>query len=148
MAIIGQPITALAIYGAVGMPYPRPIVIPVDFALQVAGLLQPIGFVVTQNFCQVANAGIQIIVEVLDDQLNALNLYGATGLVLAFQKPDGVQFTKTAQYLTNGIDGKIYYITTATDFLEAGLWYIQAQVIIGGSVLTTLWGQFEVNANL
>jgi|SRR5579864_29026 len=148
MAILGQPITGLASYGSVGIPYRQPLVIPVDFALQVAGPFQPTGFLVTTNFCQVANAGIQIIVQVLDENLNPINLYGATVLTIAFMKPDGMQFSKTAQYLTNGIDGNIYYTTLATDILEAGLWYVQAQVTIGGATLTTQWGEFEANANL
>ena len=148
MSILGQPITSLATYGAIGMPYPRPIVIPLNFALQVAGTAQPPGFIITQNFCQVANAGIQFIVQVLDENLNPLNLYGATDLALAFQAPDGSYFTKTAQYLTNGIDGNIYYVTNSTDITESGLWYIQPQVILGGTILTTLWAQFEANANL
>jgi hypothetical protein len=141
-------ITQLSTYGYVGMPYPRPLVIPVNFLLQVAGILQPKGFVVTQNFCQIANAGIQFIVQVLDESLNPLDISGASSIVLAFQKPDGTQFTKTATYLSNGIDGSIYYVTNNTDILEYGLWYIQAQITIGGAMLTTLWGQFQANANL
>lgn len=130
------------------MPYTRPLVIPVDFTLQVAGEFQPTKFVVTHNFCQVANAGIQFIVQVLDENLDPINLFGATSLVLAFQAPEGTQFTKTAQFLTNGIDGKIYYVTNDTDLLEAGLWYVQAHVMVGSAQLTTLWGQFQANANL
>jgi len=148
MAILGQPITALASYGSVGMPYRFPIVIPVNFQLQIAGPFNPPGFIVTTNFCQVANAGIQFIVQVLDENQNPLNISGATSLMLVFQNPDGSEFTRTAQYTSNGIDGNLYYVSTATDFLEAGLCFVQAQVIVGGAVLTTMQGQFAVNGNL
>lgn len=148
MAILGQPITALPSYGTIGMPYRRPLVIPVEFQLQVAGQFQPNKFIVTQNFCQVANAGIQFIVTVLDENLDPLDIMGANPIVLAFQAPDGTQTPKAATFLTNGLDGAIYYTTNDTDILEAGLWYLQAQVTIGGTILTTLWGQFEANANL
>jgi hypothetical protein len=122
--------------------------IPIEFSLQVAGLEEPAGFIVTRNFLQAANAGIQFVVTVLDENQNSLDISGATSIVLAFQNPDGTQFTRTAQYLSNGIDGNLCYTTTATDFIEAGLCYVQAQVTIGGAILTTAWGQFEVNANL
>lgn len=122
--------------------------IPVQFNLQVAGQQQPETFIVTQNFCQIDNAGIQFIVQMLDENQNPLNISGATSIILAFQAPDGTQFNKTAQYLTNGIDGQIYYTTTTSDITEAGTYYVQAQVTVGGSTLTTAWGQFQANANL
>lgn len=148
MSILGQPITSLGSGGYPVGAWRHPIVIPVNFALQVAGQFQPTNFIVTSNFCQIANAGIQIIVQVQDQNLNPLNVLGASAIVLAFQQPDGTQFNRNATFLTNGIDGSIYYVTTATDILEAGLWYVQAQVTVGGATLTTLWGQFEANANL
>ena len=143
---LGQPITGLSL-GFGGMSFRMPIVIPLQFGLKVAGAFQGT-FVKTNNFCQVANAGIQFIVTVLDQNGNPLNISGATSLVIAFQLPDGTQVNKAATYVTNGIDGQLYYVTTATDLLEAGLCYVQAQVVVGGSTLTTAWGQFQANANL
>lgn len=147
MSILGQPITGLTL-GFGGRSWRFPLVIPVQFQLQVAGAYNPPGFIVTSNFCQVANAGIQFIVTALDQNQNPLNISGATSLMLVFQKPDGTEVVQTAQYVTNGIDGEIYYISTDTDFVEFGLWYVQAQVIVGGAVLTTQLGQFQVNNNL
>lgn len=121
--------------------------IPLSFQLQVAGTFQGT-FVETNNFCQVANAGIQLIVQFLDEEGEPLNISGATNLTIALQQPDGTQVLKAAAYVTNGLDGQIYYVTTAMDLLEAGLCYVQGQVTIGGSTLTTALGQFEANANL
>lgn len=124
-----------------------PIVIPLQFLLQVAGMFLGT-FVVTNNFCQIKNAGIQLVITFLDENGNLLDIYGATNLTIALQAPDGTQTSFPAQYVTNGLDGQIFYVTTATDLTEAGLWYVQGQVTIGGAVLTTALGQFEANSNL
>lgn len=129
------------------MPYRYPILIPIEFALQIGGQFQG-GFVKTNNFCQVANAGIQILLQFLDEERNPLNISGATSIAINLQQPDGTMVAKAAQYLTNGIDGFVYYVTTAADLLEAGLWYVQGEVVVAGSTLTTALGQFEVNANI
>lgn len=147
MSILGQPISGLGSWGGPARAWRFPILIPVQFQLQVAGLFQD-SFVETNNFCQVANAGIQFIVEFLDEQQRPLDISGATDIAVALQKPDGTQVALVAQFLTNGIDGKIYYVTTATDILESGVWYVQGQVTVAGATLTTVMGQFEANANL
>lgn len=143
---IGQPVTGLTL-GFGGRSWRFPVVIPIDFALQIAGEFMGT-FAETNNFCQAANAGIQFNVQFLDASGKPLDVSGATVLTIAFQQPDGTQVPHTAQYVTNGIDGRIFYVTNASDFLEAGLAYVQGQVTVGGSILTTAWGQFEVNANL
>lgn len=143
---LGQPVSGLSL-GFGGRAWRMPIVIPVNFSLQVAGAFQGT-FVETNDFCQIANAGVQLVVTVLDANGQPLNISGATSLKIGLQAPDGTQALVTASYVTNGIDGKLYYVTTASDITEAGLWYVQAQFTIGGAVLTTAWGQFEANANL
>ena len=122
--------------------------IAVSFQLHVAGTPSLSFAAPTPNFFQVANAGIQILVQLLDEDQEPLNISGATALTLAFQLPDGTLISKTASYLSNGIDGQIYYVTTASDFIEAGLTYVQAQVTVGGATLTTAWAIFTVHANL
>ena len=147
MAILGQPVSGLGSWGGPAGAWRFPIVIPLQFGLQVAGVFQGT-FVSTGNFCQIENAGIQLVVQFLDENGDPLNISGATSLQIAIQQPDGTQVLKAASYVTNGIDGQLYYVTTATDLLEAGLCYVQGQVVVGGSTLTTAWGQFQANANL
>lgn len=145
--VLAQPISGLASFGSPGGAWRFPLVLPLQFNLQVAGYFQGT-FISTGNFCQVENAGIQIIIQFLDENQNPLNISGATNLAIAFQKPDGTQAVQVAQYLSNGIDGQIYYVTNDTDIEETGLWYVQGQVTVGGSVLTTALGQFEANENI
>jgi hypothetical protein len=143
---LGQPVTGQTLgYGGGAFRYP--IVIPLQFALQVAGAFQGT-FISTSNFCQIANAGIELIVTFLDQNGDPLDISGATVLAIGLQAPDDTLSLKTAQYVTNGIDGKIYYVLTATDILETGLWYCQGQVTVGGAILTTALGQFEAQPNL
>lgn len=147
MSMLGQPLTGLGSWGGPGRSWRFPIVIPLQFELQVAGVFHGT-FIKTNNFCQIVNAGIQLILTFLDEDGNALDISGATSLIIALQGPDGTQSSKTASYVTNGIDGQIYYVTTAADLVEPGLWYVQGQITVGGAVLTTAWGQFEANPNL
>lgn len=143
---LSQPVTGLTL-GFAGRSWRFPIVIPLEFDLQVAGVFQGT-FVSTGNFCQINNAGIEFVVKFLDQNEQPLDISGATSISIAFQEPDGTQNTVTAQYVTNGIDGEIYYVTNNTDIDEVGLWFVQGQVTVGGSVLTTALGQFEANENL
>ena len=147
MSIIGQPLSALSSWGGPGIPYPYPIVIPINFQLQVAGPYQQ-SFIQTGIFVQAENAGIEFIIQFLDQNENPLNISGATSISINFQAPDGTQYLKTAQFLTNGMDGNIYYVSLDTDFVESGLWYVQGSVVVGGATLTTQLGQFEVNGNI
>ena len=144
---LGQPISGLGSWGGPSRAWTYPLVIPLQFALQVAGVFQGT-FVSTGNFCQVANAGIQLVVQFLDANGDPLDISGATSLQIAIQQPDGTQVLTAASYVSNGIDGQLYYVTTATDLLEAGLCYVQGQVVVGGSTLTTALGQFEASANI
>lgn len=147
MAILGQPVSGLGSWGGPAGSWRFPILIPIAFELQIAGAFQGT-FVSTGNFCQAANAGIQFIVTILDENLNPLDISGATALKLAFKLPSGQHVPKFAQYVTNGRDGRLFYTSLPTDFMQSGLTYVQAQVTIGGAILTTAWGQFEVNPNL
>src|SRR5215475_12578876 len=59
-----------------------------------------------------------------------MDLSNASTKNLIFKRPNGQQFTKPAQFVTNGTDGKLKYVTTtADDTTPAGAWRIQADVI-------------------
>lgn len=147
MSIIGQPVSGLGSWGGPSAAWRFPLVIPVDFSLQVAGEFHG-AFKATGNFCQIGNAGLQFKVTFLDSEGQPLNISGATAKKINLLKPDGTMVQKTASYLTNGIDGAIYFVTGANDIDAAGLWYVQGEVTVGGSTLTTALGQFEANANI
>ena len=75
---------------------------------------------------------------------------GLTGKSIIFKKPSGTVMTTTAAYLTNGADGIIRFVTTAsTDLNEAGQYQAQGLVVFG---TTGSWHTkpvtFEVYSNL
>lgn len=144
---IGQPISYLGSGGYPSGAWRYPLVIPLTFSVPVAGKVIS-DFTNSYQSFQAQNAGIQLICVLLDANFNPLNLYGATSIALEFEMPSGDVFSRAASFLTNGMDGSIYYVTTATDIVETGLCYMQASVTIGGSTLTSQWISFEAIPNI
>ena len=82
-----------------------------------------------------------------------VDLSTATVKELIFKDPAGTSTTQTAAFTTDGTDGKIQYTTLTGDLDTAGLWYLQAHIVIGtASPINGEWrsdiGQFEVFDNL
>lgn len=123
--------------------------IPLDFGLQIAGPINP-AFNPPSPLqeCQELNAGIQIVVYVLDQLANPTNISAASSLFLLFQRPDGSTFNKVANFLTNGQDGGLYYTVVDTDFSQDGTWFVQASFLLVGDKKTTRQGSFLVGPNI
>lgn len=62
---------------------------------------------------------------------------------LVFTKPDGSVVAKTAEFVTDGTDGKIDY-TTESGFLTEGFWEVVGRVAAGAAVLTSEVHRFKV----
>lgn len=59
-----------------------------------------------------------------------LDVSAATEIILLFRTPAGTCVSKPAAFATNGSDGLVQYATEA-DFLDvAGLWMMQAHVVM------------------
>lgn len=50
------------------------------------------------------------------------NLSSASAIEIELIKPDGQVLTKSASFITDGLDGKIRYITVADDIDQIGTW--------------------------
>lgn len=152
MSIYGLVYTTLQTYGGPAKPigmFFRRLVIPLNFDLQIAGpvdeeFIDPS----TLQFCQDSNAGIQILVYVLDQLANPTDISAASSMVFRFLRPDGTTFYKSANFLTNGMDGGLYYITTESDFIQDGTWQVQAAFKLAGDPKSTVWGPFLVTENI
>lgn len=81
--------------------------------------------------CYEGDVGTQMVYGVQEDAVT-LAIQAATDLILYFRKPSGELLTKTAQFLTDGSDGKIYYTTIAGDLDEHGVWTIQSKISLSG----------------
>lgn len=74
------------------------------------------------------DVGTQFIVTILNQDEEAEDLSGYSTKQIIFTKPSGEKLTKTANFYTDGTDGKIYYTSVADDLDEAGTWQIQGVV--------------------
>lgn len=76
--------------------------------------------------------GIKFLATIVED--GALKpLQSATVKKMLFKKPSGATLEKTAEFETDGSDGKIYYITVAGDLDESGArWEVQGYVVYSG----------------
>jgi hypothetical protein len=152
MAIRGFRVTTLATYGAPGKasgPFHYTWLVSMEFPL---GLVGPFDgkFEDPLNFqsAQVADAGIRLIVQVLNPDGTPVNVAPADELIIKLLNPDGTSQDFTAQILNAGDDGRIYYDTAVADLAEAGLYQIQAKVDMGGSPKATRLGAFMVDNNV
>ena len=57
-----------------------------------------------------------------------LDLSTASVKNILFRKPDGTVHIKTADFVTDGTDGKLRYVTIASDFDQTGDWSWQARL--------------------
>lgn len=152
MSVYGQLVSVLNLYGGpgktLGMFYRR-IMLPISFYLQIGG---PVSIEFTtpealQNF-QACNSGVQVTAYILDQLANPLNISSASATYLLFLRPDGTSFNRIANFVTNGYDGGIYYLTTESDFTQVGNWQLQASFSLAGDLKTTRWSSFQVASNI
>jgi hypothetical protein len=144
--------SVLGLYGApcrtFGLQYWR-LMIPLNFYLQVGG---PISVVFDMpsplQSCQDGNSGIQIVVYVLDQLANPANISSASSTSLLFMRPDETTFNRVASFVTSGMDGGLFYTVLDTDFLQDGLWQVQASFTLAGDKKTTRIGSFVVGGNI
>lgn len=72
----------------------------------------------------------------------------ATTREIIFRKPDKSTITRTAVLVTDGLDGKMQYLTVADDLDEPGLWHWQGKVVIGAGTWHSDEDHFTVLRNL
>lgn len=93
--------------------------------------------------------GVPISVTIKNPDGTARNISDATVKDFIFRRPDGVKVTKTASFLNDGSDGKLYYLTAAAnDLSPPGPWYLQASIVQPGYTGRSNVGIFFVNKNL
>lgn len=78
-----------------------------------------------------------------------VNLVPATNIELIFYKPNKDREVVTPSVVTNGLDGKIRYITDEDDLDVIGLWKYQVNITFeDGSFFHSDKGLFKVHDNL
>ncbi len=87
-------------------------------------------------------------VVAVQDANGALNLSTATTKSLLIKKSDGTILDKTMTFDTDGIDGKLKYVTHSSDFDIAGLYEYQIFILTPEFRFYSDLGQFRVYPNL
>ncbi len=82
------------------------------------------------------------------DGTATVDISGASTKNIILKKPSGVVMTKTADFTTDGTDGKLEYITATADINEWGPWKIQANIITASTNFKSDIGEFTVYVNL
>jgi len=97
---------------------------------------------------QLGDVGTAIIV-VIKDGSTILNVSDATEKEITLESPAGIVTDYDAVLHTDGLDGKIKYVTaTANDLNEVGSWRIQGRVKFADGNWHTSIGKFKVGPNL
>ena len=77
-----------------------------------------------------------------------VDIQAATVKEIIFKKPDKTVVTQTAEFLTDGSDGIIYYKSVSGDLDTKGTWYIQARVTMPSGTWSSDTSKFKVYVNL
>jgi len=103
---------------------------------------------VTQ-LAQVDDIGVVLLIQMLKQSDGTpLDISTASDLKIIYSWPDGTRFTKDALIYTDGLDGKLYYITEDGDLPLAGFYSIQGKVTVDSGVLYGEVNQFNVLDNV
>ena len=84
----------------------------------------------------------------ISDAGKAVDLSSATTKQIIFRKPDAVKLTKTAEFVTDGTNGQVKYLSISGDLDLAGFWRVQAHVVLPTGEWSSSVEMFEVVDNL
>lgn len=86
--------------------------------------------------------------NIVDESGIVIDLSVSTFKELRFKKPSGAIVTKTPVFLTDGTDGKIYYVTISGDLDEVGEWNVQFKTDLPSWQGYSDIGKFKVYTNI
>lgn len=95
----------------------------------------------------VNDIGTRFLATIKDDGI-VVDVSNASVINMIFKQPDDQVIYKSATFLTDGTDGKIYYDTVAGDLDEAGQYKLQGRVSLPSGTYYTDIYTFQVHCNL
>lgn len=99
------------------------------------------------SYIHEGDIGTKLLITIKDDG-SVVDISSASSLSIFIKRPDGTMLTRAGTLETDGTDGKIYYIVVAGDLNDAGLYKIQAQVILTSGTFYSSTANFKVHCNL
>lgn len=100
------------------------------------------------EYVKVNDVGIDINITILKADKYPLDISTAVEKIIYIKKPNGKVMTKTANFVTDGKDGKVKYTSIVNDFDVVGVYRVQARVVFEPSVYHSSIEQFTVESNL
>jgi hypothetical protein len=97
---------------------------------------------------RIGDVGTALELTIEDQDGDVVDLTSATVKSIKFTKPDETTVTKTAQFVTDGTDGKIRYVFTIGDLDLDGTWKYQAILTLTSGLWHSDIGKFVVKHNL
>jgi hypothetical protein len=101
----------------------------------------------TQTNIQVGATNLRIELEIREGYA-PLSISTATVKNIIIKKPDDTLMTKSGTFLTDGTDGRIYYMTSGSDLNMAGTYGVQAYISMPDFTGYSTPTEFSVDANL
>lgn len=106
-------------------------------------------FDVIQQFAQFGDVGVALVVEMTNQSDGSpFDISQASELTLKILYPDGTASDFVADLYTDGVDGKLVYVTEADDLGQSGVCGLQGKAVINGAQISSEITQFQVNANV
>lgn len=99
------------------------------------------------SYIHEGDIGTKLLITMKDDG-SVVDISSASSLSIFIKRPDGTMLTRSGTLETDGTDGKMYYIVVAGDLNDAGLYKIQAQVILTSGSFYSSTATFKVHCNL
>lgn len=103
------------------------------------------------DYIQVGQKGLSFRATIKDASGTVVDISTATTKQLIFRKSNASSNTTvTAEFVTDGTDGQMEYVTSATSFLSVGgIWRVQGYVVLSaGDEFKTNIHTFRVEDNL
>ena len=91
----------------------------------------------------VGDIGTTLVGTVLDGGV-AVDISSASSIQMILSKPDQTTLTKTASLNSDGLDGKMKYVTIDGDIDQAGNYKIQGKVVLGSATYSSSISTFKV----
>lgn len=99
------------------------------------------------SYIHQGDIGTKLLITVKDGS-SPVDISTASSLSIIIKRPDGTKLHRSGTLETDGTDGKMYYIVVAGDLNAAGLYKIQAHVVLqAGSHYSSTAG-FKVHCNI
>lgn len=93
------------------------------------------------------DVGTKLLITVTDDG-EIVDISSASVLDIYIKKPNASILYRTGTLETDGVDGKMYYITVPGDIDIAGVYKIQGRVTLPSGSYYTSTATFKVHCNL